>query len=254
MPYSDDELHKLLHDIKTHQQKKAEMVKKLKTKSFASRYHPDFEVHPEPVYLNAEDTSMRLDASLIRYKGVPYWVQVTGSNSKIRLFELKAGMQNFVHELDANDEDIDVSSVEIGYCNHETMGTIYITRAPYRKQKQGLSSVNALWASVGSSSCSSLKSLTSTQFFDKGISDAVQNKYPLVKDALEKLKKSAGEWVNVAISGNFCLSKNSKGSIDVYFEQSKIGRLEEDGTMTGSIGYVDSVLVMKLSSLGIGVN
>lgn len=252
MPMHDKEFEDFLAMMKKDIEKKKTLVKKLQAKSLSNRYHPDFEVHPEPVYMNSEDTNMRLDSSIVRYKGSPYWAQATGSKSRINLFSLIKSEEGLpVYEIDANDPDLDVSSIEIGYCNHKSLGTVYITRAPYRKQKQGLSSVNTLWASVGSSN---LKSLTGTQFFDEGIISAILGEYPSVKTVLKSLSDNYGEWKAEAISNSFCLSAQPKGTIEVYFEQSKIGKLEEDGSMTGSLGYVDSILVMKLASLGIGVN
>lgn len=249
MAMHDEEFESFLKMVK---KEKKTLVKKLQAKSLANRYHPDFEVHPEPVYMNTEDTNMRLDSSIVRYKGNPYWAQATGNKARINLCSLvKENEGSPIYEIDANDPDLDVSSIEIGYCNHKSLGTVFITRAPYRKQKQGLSSVNTLWTTVGGSN---LKSLTATQFFDEGIIDAILGNYPSVKTAVKSLGNSFGDWKAEAISSSFCLFADPKGSITVYFEQSKIGKLEEDNSMTGSLGYVDSILVMKLASLGIGVN
>jgi hypothetical protein len=83
-------------------------------------------------YEHPDDVSMRLQKTFVRYHGRPVMVH------HISGFMLEAidAIDDTRTEVDANDEELDISSPPIGYVN--TGKLLYLSRAPYRRQRQGL--------------------------------------------------------------------------------------------------------------------
>lgn len=92
-------------------------------------------------YPTINDASLRLWNSIIRYDNEFYWcgppkTDLDNSYNKVCLHDLATNM--FVKSVHANDVLLDVTSPTLGWMmagDHP----IFICRAPYRKQKQGVS-------------------------------------------------------------------------------------------------------------------
>lgn len=89
-------------------------------------------------YDNVNDVKMRLHGSVIHYRGVP--VQVISLNDELGVQLASPTNPEYdgiiVH---SSDVELDVSSVHVGWVNHQKVGPLYLMRAPWRQQKQGLS-------------------------------------------------------------------------------------------------------------------
>jgi len=90
-------------------------------------------------YLTPGDVKMRLDGSVCRYKGEPVLVSALPDMNVMCHF---IGSRKKDVIIDSSDPDLDISSVPLGYCNEEHLP--YYTRAPFRQQKQGVSSHNLM--------------------------------------------------------------------------------------------------------------
>jgi hypothetical protein len=202
----------------------------------------DFEMHEEPRYLKSEDVSMRLDGSIVKYKGVYKYAVYESEGTNIGLYDFSKKQLNSKSIIDANDPELDISSVDIGYVNIDSYDmAAYVTRLPYRKQKQGTSAQNTKYQFCGDS-----------EWFNFGNHDfaiispdvyrALVGGYPDLAKAVKSRKNS------VAISRDFAI----KNSTEVYFQNALIGTLEKlDVKLDGR--YNDSVMIMKLAGIGVGV-
>lgn len=93
-------------------------------------------------YLNAHDANMRLAASIVRYKGLPYVVHEVvpeaAGTLRASLTPLQSGIVGYEPIfIDPNNEELDISSVPLGYSNTSN-GPVYTARAPLRNQTQGV--------------------------------------------------------------------------------------------------------------------
>lgn len=90
-------------------------------------------------YDTPEDLKMRLDHSLVLYKGQPYFI----NTSKLEIYLLDISQGNKLGPISPDDPDLDLSSPELGYCLTGPYAH-YIARYPFRRQKQGLDVGNLL--------------------------------------------------------------------------------------------------------------
>lgn len=88
-------------------------------------------------YENDADVHMRLASTYIRYKGVTYFCE-HGGGMNVALYTSKADRMELAHQVSANDPELDISSVPLGYCNLGR-GPVYLAREAARRQKQGVS-------------------------------------------------------------------------------------------------------------------
>jgi hypothetical protein len=168
---------------------------------------------------------MRLDASIVKFKGLPYLAYASGFS--LNLFEI-ADKNNAVlmyKNVSFKDSRLDITAIDIGYANlDEFSQAFYITRTPVRKQKQGSCGANLVSAAVGHKSFSPLPH---EHLFNKGIRRAIVGDYPPLVDAVVLVNSK--EYKSRGLSPNFAIIKNGK-SIDLYFDQSLIGEIVPDPT------------------------
>lgn len=88
-------------------------------------------------YDNDHDVHMRLQGTFLRYQGDVYFCE-HGGGMNIQLYRIDRDHLEPTHKVDANDPDLDISSVPLGYCN-VGHGPVYFMREAARKQKQGVS-------------------------------------------------------------------------------------------------------------------
>lgn len=204
----------------------------------------------EPRYLTSNDATMRMDGGLVRYRGEVYFSRVM--DSVVKLFNLYDIGNNInakaKYVLNYNDPEIDTTAIHIGYINDDNFNTVYyITRPPFRKQKQSTAITNTLYSSLGSMK---FNVLPNSIFFSKAVEAALAQQYPsffTCCDQLRKLKKTA-----LAFSSEFAIlhdEKNDNGQL--YFEQIPIGTVQlRDPVISLHPHCNDSLLVQRLSELG----
>jgi hypothetical protein len=86
-------------------------------------------------YNDTADIHMRLSSTIIRYRKSPVFIHGLGDKElHVRAADLLSGQQLDIH---SSDEELDISSPPLGYCNPGEDSTIYVVRCPRRMQKQG---------------------------------------------------------------------------------------------------------------------
>lgn len=89
-------------------------------------------------YESAQDVHMRLDGTYVRYQGDVY-LCAHEDQLKVTLYNINTRNPAPFKSISANDPDLDVSSVPLGYCNFKDYAPLYLAREAARKQKQGVS-------------------------------------------------------------------------------------------------------------------
>lgn len=88
-------------------------------------------------YDNEQDVHMRLASSYLRYRGKTYFCDHAGGMN-VTLYSIDKDRMLLELQVSANDPELDISSVPLGYCNLES-GPVYLSREAARRQKQGVS-------------------------------------------------------------------------------------------------------------------
>lgn len=201
----------------------------------------------EDLFPNPNDAVMRLDGSIIRYKNQPYLCRVRKQLSCISLYSLNTVGETLdkpwlapTHSAIAYDNpDLDMTAIHIGYINTD-QGAYWIERAPWRKQKQGSYSGNMYLSPIGGRS---LSQIPNAIMYSQQMQDALNGTYP----KFPEIWANGSYFKGAAISPDFCI-KDTK----LYYKQIWVGTTDP---MSVSLrpSCQDSLLVMKLASLGVPV-
>lgn len=171
------------------------------------------------------DLSQRLDSTICRYKGFPYFVRVTGRLLSLyhlsKINKLKSlSDDNPALVINPNDELFDISTVPLGYFQSGKQ-VIYASRRPQRIYKQGLSSDSITFR--GLNDTNAVGSIFSKQFESMILGD-----YPSLNHALESLKIEKEIAVEIAISRDVALKLNPQlRTIRVFYKNEEMGWLME---------------------------
>lgn len=197
----------------------------------------------EDRYTNSQDVSMRLDGSLVTYNGKIYYA--TADDSKLLLYRMKGGDFLKRGTVSANDKRVDVSSIEIGNVYiPRSFKTVYVSRVPYRKQKQGSSETNNVFCIIGTDSWQSFGG--GYPFITESLFEALDGRYQMLED----LQKIPG--CSVPISKHFSIYFGGDQKTYVYYETSCIGELKNDKYVKLFPEYKDSLMIMRLANVGLG--
>lgn len=197
-------------------------------------------------YLTKEDVNMRLDNCIVRYKGEPFMSKYAGG-LQIKLYYMDESNRDPML-VNSNDIDLDISSFDIGYVNRGERAW-FITRVPYRKQKQAVCIHNVVWSTFMNNYQKLDDSLLMTKYTD----DAIRMIYPTYKDCLEWVKAKASN-VSRAFNTNFALHKSKDGEILLLMNEEKIGIFNPDTQIIDLLSdHVNSIITFKLANLGVPV-
>lgn len=102
---------------------------------------------PSSLFVSSEDFSNRFKDTFIYYKGVPKYVQACSMPKPGDLESLSFNIVDFKKGYDPdseseivllNDEGINFRQYNLGYCNYDNYGAVWVARTPARQWKQGL--------------------------------------------------------------------------------------------------------------------
>lgn len=170
------------------------------------------------------DLSQRLDSTVCRYKGFPYWVRYV-NRGVLGLYSLASGGKKCVHEISPTDENFDISTVPLGYVQITPDTVVYMSRRPNRIYKQGLSSDAISYKFTNGNSFK-----VSPNFFNEAFERMVIGNYPDLRDVLINLRRSETE-KEIAISRDIALKYNPNLKIIIlYFkgEDNEVGWIVPD--------------------------
>ena len=183
-------------------------------------------------YESVNDANMRLGNTIVLYDGKPVYVREVGA---IGEGEGKNGdiFRVYVKELPLTAEDrgnydrkfisskkFDLAPFPMGFMNHNGKA-IYLSRAPKKQQRQGLSegtlSSYTLGDTTGSRAVRFNDLLRMTEF-----TDCISNKYPNVREATRLVEAGAD---SVAFSRVFAIARDASlpELIYLYHKKDKVG-------------------------------
>lgn len=142
-------------------------------------------------YLNQDDLATRLNGTICKYKGVPYYIQTHGYDAQrtsypnVNLYSLKGGVVKYERRVDHRDPDFDDSAPLLGYMNYNNQA-YYLKRMPYRHANQGLKYTDVM-------SVPFAIDRHDTQWFQgDAIYNCILGIYPRMSSAVEQLETNGG--------------------------------------------------------------
>lgn len=158
----------------------------------------------EKRYEKPEDAVMRLDKSVVRWKGIPVWLRCEGGY-KYAPHALD-GTSKVPATVDANSTDLDISSPELGYVNvtnGSVQDIVYVARIPARKQKQGVDGTGLSYRRAGGQTLHKDSQGWGVCF--KDLDKTIRGEYPSAKEAYDTVTKTKA--LSVAFSRKLAFSK-----------------------------------------------
>ena len=184
------------------------------------------------------DLPQKLSDTVCRYNGYPVFVTTERSNV-LHLFHLPTREPFDPSSIRSNDENLDISSVPLGYINmpgkvgKDTKNVVYyLMRNPLRRVKQGVTA-NSL--KVYAMNRNTIDHSTTSIMFSQGFVDMVLGKYTTLENSLAMLKKFLKESPDsnhdIAISRDIALSIDKMGIIKVFFKREYVGWIPPNSTV-----------------------
>lgn len=175
----------------------------------------------EKKYLTRDDIHLRLSGVVLKYKNSFGYSSLADEGMNIRFTPYtETGSSGQDMLIDANSPDLDIASPPLGYMQVNANTAAYVTRAPVRRQKQGLSTENiSAWVVNGTNIREFNPYYCSREFFHM-----LYEKYPTRKDILKTLGKAV-------LGYSFCLSKSfalsvESNSLILYRTNTPIGTID----------------------------
>lgn len=169
-------------------------------------------------YENGADVKMRLEGSVVRYKGQPVYV-ISTSGDKCKILLLDTDEETLVLYT-----SLDLSPVPLGFvCTGKAMA--YVERRPVRRFKQGLTKDNmfvkdAPWP---------VARISNT---DKCLANTISGKYPSIEEAFQDVREGkriavpfSREWGVAKYDGDLCIVH--RGDIVGYVTDNVVRLLPE---------------------------
>lgn len=201
-------------------------------------------------YGQVSDLEQKLHDTIIRYKGIPYYTLVDGTNLCLRSLDNANG--KIVHSVNYRDPDIDISTVPLGYVNLDPYkAAIYIKRLPVRRVKQGINAHNThVEFALGTTRQILDHYGRNGLLYNKEFENSILGKFPPLPEALNRLRELYQESeietnTPIAISRDVGLSMDEQGIIKVFYQEGYVGWMppNENTVMVGSknnLGWVVS--------------
>lgn len=189
-------------------------------------------------YQKGEDAALRLQDTVIFFKGIPYYVKTEGMT--LHLFGLRHEMPR-LGSCPANSPDVEVRSPPLGFVN--TKDTVYwVFRPPYRKQKQGLCTENCCFSQLEEKD---FDRISTRQMCTQSFENMLLDKYPSYEDAMES-------GVHRAFHKQFAIMKN-EGQPCKLLHLNRCVALYDKAKEAWSIKpeEYNSILQMSLEELGV---
>lgn len=193
-------------------------------------------------YDTPADVQMRLNDSMVMYKGQP--MLVATEDMQVYLFDPLRGNKKF-GPLSPEDPGIDLRSPPLGYAN-TTRGAYYLTRSPTRQQKQGLD-LRALSVYAAGDFRDGRK--VGVSWVD--LAKTIVGEYPTFNQAIVILKEQKGSLHSVAFHRRFCAIATPTPDIFALEHTGiPIGIVNSDLEVILTPACENSVLIEDLKSLG----
>lgn len=180
-------------------------------------------------YTSPADVRMRLDGTVIRYGGIPVFAEAR-PDMNVRVREV---LSEKVYTVDSSDENLDISSPPLGYCNLEATDNLwYITRVPFRQQKQGLHLHSMSYKRPGDIETRRISGWPDTE----GLHNMIVGKYPTLSQSIDYVRRNGNSGSGRAFDRRFALG---------YCGQKSLFTLQTRGDVIGLYNANKEIALVK---------
>jgi hypothetical protein len=203
------------------------------------------------LFATQADIKLRLDNTIIRWKGRPYYCRNSGESYQLMLYQV-ANRQEEAIIVDVGDPLLDFSSPPVGFLNHDEY-CVYYSRVPHRKYKQGLAN--------DSIEVHLLNGQKTRDYEHQYVSDKkalmFMGSYPSYHycwDVIHRKPKEVRK-ISHAFSRNFAIQGGENGCVELYHKMNLIGNYNTDDKYF-SLLPTYNVMITKnlLKKLGVPVD
>lgn len=176
-------------------------------------------------YKNDNDVTMRLHETALKYKGKVYYAKSVGQGLLLDLYDASNAFKTKHHRVDANDDDLDIQSLEVGLVNWEDCSVFITARSPVRKQKQGIGSENLMYRNLiddKKTGSGYFSNIHHSVLYSKNFFSMLNNEYPSYKEAHDAalnpgpLNSNGWNWWARAFSRKLALALDKKEPERLY--------------------------------------
>lgn len=176
------------------------------------------------------DINSRLHGTICQYMGLPVYVSTGKGNGIITLSNPVTG--DHIKDISHDDEDFDVSSIEIGYMNllldpksvlkyGEKNIVVHAVREPHKKWRQGLNNNVVVFSGIDGGLGKFGQYAPGGIFSTQGFYDSIIGVFPPLDVALALL--NSGEENQLAISKDVALQRLPSEVILVFYKTQNVG-------------------------------
>lgn len=209
----------------------------------------------EDRYLTYADVALRLGNTIVRYDGEFVYVQaLTEPSLHVQITFLNKTdtlsgdlLQKQVH---ANDLKFDLESPLLGWAQYDASVPMFFSRAPYRRQKQGLHKDNISYRTLDDPKTAKL--INTNWITSKFLTKMLLGEYREFPKVYQRFKE--GKTTAEAISRLYCLRMDPNTDvIKMYRKMYPVGTLDSDGVLVLDKFYDNSLVRMTMANLNVPV-
>lgn len=168
-------------------------------------------------FATESDIRQKLDSSIILFDDRPMYTRASGDTTKVSLYNLRTGKDQYVVEYD--DARFNYRSPVVGYVNVGAFACVFINRIPYRMFKIGLTSNNLSYYSITGQP---VKCPISNWPFQPFFADCLENIYPSADTILSKIGKTKDMAWSQAFSRNLAFGYSTAHGLRIYHKNTPI--------------------------------
>lgn len=209
----------------------------------------------EKRFATPADVRMRLNETFVRYKGEYYFATQSPEDQDTKLQLRLVHDKALVCVIDANDPDLDVSSLPLGYVQFRSWNEcIFMSRLPYRRQRQAVSIDSvAVYGVFNIAQYPPVRDYFHQKFFINNL----KGEFPTYDAVVSSIKANTGkdtEKIARAFDRCFCILYSKGSDVLLQYNCTNIGKINlETKVVTLLPEHNHSVFTMKLAELGVPV-
>lgn len=196
-------------------------------------------------YDTPNDVSMRLDATICRYKGIPVYLRHYEALTLMAYDMQHPGSTNEV-KVQANDTELDIESPPCGYFMSGNK-LLFLERLTLRRQHQGLSSRNTTIKVDTMDEFPTASGTLDRAEYWPGIRDSILGIFPSFETSIAAVRESPK--IYRALSRRYAIGQNATGTVVLRYCGRTIGAFTSDDRCVVSEDYRDSLYAKKLHSI-----
>lgn len=194
-------------------------------------------------YESSADVALRLHGTIAKYKDEWYYCFIEEGSTRLFLYDNPSGTKKAI--VDANDENLVLTSPTLGYIEYEGLA-YFVQRTPVRRQKQQIAAEN-LWAF---NSYKQKQEIVSSSLFGcKNIISMLKKDYA---DSFETAvqRVSAKTFIGLPISQNMAVHRTVYNPTKIYLSYKTIllGRINEENRLVLEKAEMNNTLLSMLIS------